>query len=81
MTIGFVLIGSKPGSERNVYAELTRITEITELHPVFGEYDIIARLEAPDPNALMPIVEKIRKVDGVIDTKTLPGISCYGKKA
>ena len=46
-----------------------------ELHPLFGEYDLIAKVEAEDFNALgQLVVDRIRSVSGVIDTKTLTGI-------
>ncbi len=75
MAIGFVLISTAPGKEHEVYNELKKIPEIIELHPLFGEFDLIAKLETKDFNELGTIVvEKIRMIDGVIDTKTLTGI-------
>lgn len=75
MAIGFVLISTAPGKEHEVYDELRKIKEIIELHPLFGEYDLIAKIEAKDFNELGKIVvEQIRNISGVIDTKTLTGI-------
>ncbi|ADD08300.1 Lrp/AsnC ligand binding domain-containing protein [Candidatus Aciduliprofundum boonei] len=75
MAIGFVLISTAPGKEHEVYNELKKIPEIVELHPLFGEFDLIAKLDTKDFNELGTIVvEKIRMIDGVIDTKTLTGI-------
>ncbi|AGB04440.1 transcriptional regulator [Aciduliprofundum sp. MAR08-339] len=75
MAIGFVLISTAPGKEHEVYNELKKIPEIIELHPLFGEFDLIAKLETKDFNQLGEIVvEKIRMIEGVIDTKTLTGI-------
>ncbi|EDY34694.1 transcriptional regulator, AsnC family [Aciduliprofundum boonei T469] len=75
MAIGFVLISTAPGKEHEVYNELKKIPEIVELHPLFGEFDLIAKLDTRDFNELGTIVvEKIRMIDGVIDTKTLTGI-------
>jgi len=57
-----------------VYNKLSKVKEIIELHPLFGEYDIIAKIEAEDFEKLASIiVEKIRSINGVIDTKTLTG--------
>ena len=57
-----------------MYNELSKIKEIVELHPLFGEYDLIAKIEAKDLDELGKIVvEKIRAIDGVADTKTLTG--------
>ncbi|MGC8585012.1 MAG: Lrp/AsnC ligand binding domain-containing protein [Thermoplasmata archaeon] len=75
MAIGFVLISTAPGKEHEVYDELKNIKEIVELHPLFGEYDLIAKIEAKDFNELGKIVvDQIRSIPGVIDTKTLTGI-------
>ncbi len=75
MAIGFVLISTAPGKEHEVYDALKKIKEIVELHPLFGEYDLIAKIEAKDFNELGKIVvDQIRNIPGVIDTKTLTGI-------
>lgn len=75
MAVGFVLISTSPASEHEVYDELLKIPEVVELHPLFGEYDLIAKIETEDFNQLGQIVvEKIRSIDGVVDTKTLTGI-------
>lgn len=74
MPIGFVLISTAPAKEHQVYNELLKIKEIVELHPLFGEYDLIAKVEAKDLEELGKIVvERIRSIDGVADTKTLTG--------
>jgi len=72
MAISFILIGAAPAHE--VYNKLSTVMEIIELHPLFGEYDLIAKIEAEDFEKLGNIiVEKIRSIDGVIDTITLTG--------
>ena len=75
LAIGFVLISTAPAKEHDVYNELLKVAAIVELHPLFGEYDLIAKIEAEDFNALGEIViDRIRAISGVIDTKTLTGI-------
>ena len=75
MAIGFVLISTAPAKEHEVYNELMRVDEISELHPLFGEYDLIAKIEASNFNQLGQIVvDMIRTIEGVVDTKTLTGI-------
>ena len=74
MAIGFVLINAAPSHEHEVYTKLSKMPEIVELHPLFGEFDIIAKIEAENFEKLGTLViEKIRSIDGVIDTKTLTG--------
>ena len=75
MATGFVLIKAAPTHEHEVYNKLSKIKEIIELHPLFGEYDIIAKIEVEDFEKLgQIIISKIRSIDGVIDTKTLTGL-------
>jgi len=60
--------------EHEVYVKLSKMREIIELQPLFGEYDLIAKIEAEDYEKLGEIViNNIRSVKGVIDTKTLTG--------
>ncbi|MBS3778010.1 MAG: Lrp/AsnC ligand binding domain-containing protein [Candidatus Thermoplasmatota archaeon] len=74
MSIAFVLINAAPTSEHTVYNTLLREPEIIELHLLFGEYDLIARIEADSFEKIGEIVtKKIRAIKGVIDTKTLTG--------
>ena len=74
MAVGFVLISAAPQKEHDVYNEMLKVSEIVELHPLFGEFDLIAKIEASDFDTLgHVIVSKIRNIDGVVDTKTLTG--------
>ena len=76
MAVGFVLIGVEPMKEREVYDHLRAIEEIVELYPLFGEYDLIAKIEAGDYNTIGEIVvSKIRAIDGIRTTKTLAKIT------
>jgi DNA-binding Lrp family transcriptional regulator len=75
MVTGFVMINAAPTLEHEVYSELLKVKEIVELEPLFGEYDLIAKVVAEDFDALgKVVVDKIRAVKGVVDTKTLTGI-------
>ncbi|KQM11657.1 AsnC family transcriptional regulator [Methanomassiliicoccales archaeon RumEn M1] len=72
MAVGFVLISTAPAKEHEVYNELLKVKEVVELYPLFGEYDLIAKIEASDFNLLgQVVVDKVRTQPGVIDTKTL----------
>lgn len=70
--MGFVLITTAPGKEADVYRALKNVSEIKNLYPVFGDYDIVAMVEAKDAETLgSVIVSRIRSVEGIKDTKTL----------
>ena len=74
MAIGFVLITTKPGQEKNVREELETIEFVTSGWMLFGEYDLIARVQADNEYDLTRcIVEKIRSMEGIVETKTLIG--------
>jgi len=74
MAIGFVLITIAPTQEHDVYTKLSKVPEVVELHPLFGEYDLLARIEADDFESLgVIVVNKIRSIEGILDTKTLTG--------
>lgn len=74
MAVGFVLINVAPGMERKVFDTMIKWDEIQELYPLFGEYDLIAKISAPDYETLSDIVvQKIRTIKGVTETKTLTG--------
>jgi DNA-binding Lrp family transcriptional regulator len=74
MAIGFALLSISPLKEKEVYQTLQRIPEIAEIHPLFGEYDILVKINCPDIDSIGGVViNKIRSIDGVMDTKTLIG--------
>lgn len=76
MAVGYILITTQPSKEMDVYNLLREIKEVEEVHPLFGEYDIIAKLRAENADSIGRIVvEKIREIDGIIETKTLMGIN------
>ena len=74
MTVGYVLKNTVPTKEHIVYNKLLTLPKIVEIEPLFGEYDLIAKVDEEDIEKLGNlVVKKIRTVDGVIDTKTLTG--------
>ena len=74
MAIGFVLITTEPGREKMVRDKLEEIELVTSGWMLFGEYDLIARVQADNEYDLTRcIVEEIRPMEGIVDTKTLIG--------
>jgi DNA-binding Lrp family transcriptional regulator len=64
-----------PLHEYEVFNTLSKIPEAVELHPLFGEYDLIAKIEAKDYESIGEIIiNKINPIEGITDTKTLTGI-------
>jgi uncharacterized protein with GYD domain len=74
MAIGFVLMTTAPGQESEVQTALEKIDLVTGHWMLFGEYDLIARVQADEEYALTRcIVEEIRQLPGIVETKTLIG--------
>lgn len=72
MAIGFVLIQTAPGRENDVLNALRTVPEVRELHSLFGEFDLIAKVEARDFDALgHAITTRLRVVPGITSTRTL----------
>ena len=74
MAIGFVLMTTQPGQEMAVRKALESIDLVTDHWMLFGQYDLIARVQAEEEFALTRcIVEEIRQLPGIQETKTLIG--------
>ena len=60
------------GTEDRVMAELATIPEVKSVYFVYGPYDIIIKIEAPDIEKIRTVVrEKVRKIEGIRSTTTL----------
>ena len=71
-----MLIDTEPTREKEVYQRLLKVPHIVELYPLFGEYDLIAKIEAETFDEIGDIVVKsIRTMEGVKATKSLPRTS------
>ena len=74
MTVGFVLMHISPLHENEIFNKLSKIPEVIELHTLFGEYDLLAKIEAKDYESIGDIIiHKIKRIEGITDTKTLTG--------
>ncbi|MAH91253.1 MAG: AsnC family transcriptional regulator [Euryarchaeota archaeon] len=74
MATGFVLITTMPGKEHDVRNCLDEIEHVSNRWMLFGEYDLIAKVESDNEYTLTRvIVEEIRPIVGIVDTKTLLG--------
>jgi len=67
------IIGVKvdPGREQDIVKVLEKFPQVAAVYKSLGDYDIIALLSIEDSQQLTEfVVETLRKVDGVVDTKT-----------
>jgi DNA-binding Lrp family transcriptional regulator len=74
MAVGYVLINVAPGKEHEVYLAVKDMENVADATLLFGDHDLIVKLEADSLATIAKsVVEAIRQVPGIIDTKTLAG--------
>ena len=74
MAVGYVLLNVIPGKEHDVYLSLKELENVADVTVLFGDYDLIVKLIADDLSAIATaVVESIRQIPGIIDSKTLAG--------
>jgi len=72
MTLAFVLLAVRVGSEKAVIKKLLEYIEVEDAHILFGEYDIILKVNSNDNNSLQSfILEKVRSITDIEQTSTL----------
>jgi len=72
MIEAFVLIVVKPGNEEKVYEKLKRDPRVKEDYRVYGEYDIILRVEVPSIEDLDKFHDEVlRRIPEIEMTETL----------
>lgn len=68
----YVVIHCTKGEEYSVLKDLSHITEVKEDDVIFGLYDVICKVEAPNNTILNNIITKdIRKISHIISSMTL----------
>jgi len=75
LATAYVLINCELGSEEAVISELKAVESVKEVHGTFGAYDIFAKVESGQVEALREAITwKIRKIPKIRSTLTLMGI-------
>jgi|TARA_B110000438_G_scaffold106370_1_gene104643 DNA-binding Lrp family transcriptional regulator len=74
MAVGFILITTEPGYEIQVREEVSKIECVKGQWIVFGNHDLFVKVEAENDSLLTQcIVQEIRAVQGINETRTLIG--------
>ena len=74
MAVGYVLVNVTPGMEIEAYNTIKGMDNVDDITVLFGDYDLIVKLVADNLASIAKtVVETIRPVKGVINTKTLAG--------
>jgi DNA-binding Lrp family transcriptional regulator len=68
----YVLFKVNSGTEREVCQKIVTFDEVLEVDVIFGEYDVIAKISAPDLDALEDFLsQKLRNVPSIVLTSTM----------
>ena len=68
----YVLIALDSAREQQIYEEIKEMEGIKDAHILFGEWDMVAKLELENPEALSAfVIQNIRAIPGVRLTSTM----------
>ena len=72
MPLAWVLISCEPGRERDVYVHLLSMPTVSEVSVVYGELDLVARIDFNDEKEMAKtLIVDMRTVGGIKKTETL----------
>ena len=66
----FIEIKTSPNYEQKILDILSSLDEITEVYLVTGDFDLIVKLVVEDIKEFTSVIEKIRQLQGVVDTRS-----------
>lgn len=70
--MAWVLISCEPGRERDVYVHLLSMPTVSEVSVVYGELDLVARIDFDDEKEMSKtLIVEMRTVEGIRKTETL----------
>ena len=68
----YILIVTKYGKKKEVSNKLLKFPEIEDVHELYGQYDIVIKVSAPDMRRLEDFIQKnIRSIKEIDGTQTL----------
>jgi len=72
MPMAYVLINTEPKHMESVVESLEKLDAVVEIFPVYGVYDVVAKIQAETLEKLKGIVTwKVRSLDDVRSTITM----------
>jgi DNA-binding Lrp family transcriptional regulator len=72
MHMAYVLINTEPKNMEKVVATLEQLDSVVEIFPVYGVYDVVAKIQGETMEKLKDIVTwKVRSLDSVRSTITM----------
>jgi DNA-binding Lrp family transcriptional regulator len=67
----YLLIVCEVGLERDIEEAIKKVSNVTNVDGVYGEYDIIVTAQVNDIKQLDQVVTEVRRIKGVLRTMTL----------
>tara|TARA_B100000586_G_C19830969_1_gene310471 strand:+ start:316 stop:549 length:234 start_codon:yes stop_codon:yes gene_type:complete len=72
MSTAWILLTCQPGHEKDVYVHLLNMPTISEVAVVYGEIDLVARIDFEDEaDMAKTLIVDMRTVEGIKKTETL----------
>lgn len=72
MVLAYIMVRVDAGEERNVMKQVEGFNEVKESHIIYGEWDIIMKIEVGNVEEITVfVVEKLRKIGAVKLTSTM----------
>jgi len=72
MAMAYVLINTEPKNMEDIAATLKKLDSVVEIFPVYGVYDLVAKIQAETMEKLKDLVTwKIRSLSNVRSTITM----------
>ena len=68
------MIGTEPGVERSIIDLIADVLGVISVEGVYGDFDIIARVEVPVGTGIDQVVNEIRRIPGLKTTRTVTSI-------
>ena len=66
MSSGYVLVNVEPGAETSVFDKLSKLSFVSDINHLFGDYDIIIKVEADGIGVIAGmVVDSIRSIPGL----------------
>jgi len=73
MPVVYCLIRTKVGKEWDITNKIRKLKYVTEAFPVYGDWDVIVRIESKVYEVIDETITKIRSMEHILETKTLFG--------
>jgi DNA-binding Lrp family transcriptional regulator len=72
LVVAYVLITTATGKEGYVLEQMRKLPGLSEVHQLFGQFDLIARMETKDYDVLCDeVLGRVRTIHGVTSSRTL----------